>query len=107
MISYSIQEVKMPGRSTKEIPDRATIYTKPEPRKEKLAWLMHHYNVESMSEAIFMAIDEVVTRKKKHQKGRLKKALHQTHGVWANDKKVEEAFAEAGKMTSKWRVQPS
>jgi hypothetical protein len=92
---------------TEKVPDRITIYTKQGVRKETLTWLMRYYGARSVSEAIFMAIDEVARKKRERQKAGLKQALRKTQGLWAGDKEVEDALAEVEEIMGQWGIQTS
>lgn len=78
-------------------PERVTLYVKPEHR-ELLEWARAYTQARSLSEAVFSALADLKVRVKAGQI----RALEETQGMWRDDPRIAEAFAELEKGWKAW-----
>lgn len=84
---------------------RITIYVEQEERQELLKKVLEYTRAESISEAVFAALAELLEYKEAQQKALGEKTLEESQGIWANDPEVERAFKLAAKGWEDWRIE--
>jgi len=71
-------------------------------RQELLRKVLEYSGANSISNAIFTAIEAYIAEIEKSLANRLQLA-QKTKGIWANDPKIEEAFKELEQRWEAWR----
>ncbi len=87
--------------------DRFTIYAKQKERKELLEKVLQYVDSDSLSEAIFKALDQFVEMKEKRRKNRMKRHAAKTKGIWADDPEIDKALEEIDKRWETWEPMES
>jgi len=85
--------------------ERITIYAKQEERQELLRKVLEYTQADSISEAIFTALAELMEYKEKQEKAEGAKALEESQGIWADDPEIERAFELIAKGWEDWEIE--
>lgn len=66
--------------------------------------VLAYVDSDSLSEAIFTALEQCVELKEKRKKNRMKRHAAKTKGIWADDPDIEKALEEIEKRWETWET---
>jgi len=84
---------------------RITIYAEQQERQELLKKVLEYTQANSISEAIFAALSELMEYKEKQYKDEGAKILAECQGMWADDPRIAEAFETIAQRWEDWEIE--
>jgi hypothetical protein len=103
VISSSAEDKEMAEKLEQK--ERITIYAGQEERQELLRKVLQYTRADSLSEAIFKALAELMEYKEEQWKAEGAKALEESQGLWAGDPEIERAFELIARGWEDWQIE--